>query len=107
VGVEQAPLQTPLLTGLLAMPNGDMMLPTMAKLGIVAIVFGAMLFALGIIPGLLVVLMRGLQNFSDRFTQTGGPIRRFQTDLGRSGDGWLLVGGGVMMILGLQALLTG
>jgi hypothetical protein len=79
----------------------------MAKLGIVATVFGAMLFALGIIPGLLAVLMRGLQNFSDHFSQTGGPIHRFQTDLGRSGDAWLLVSGTVLMILGLQALLTG
>jgi hypothetical protein len=47
---------------------------------------GAMLFVLGMIPGLLAVLMRGLQNFSDHFSQTGGPIHRFQTDLGRPGD---------------------
>ena len=50
--------------------------------------------------------MEGLQNFLDYLSQTGEPVHRPQADLRLSGDIWLLVGGGVMMILGLVALLA-
>jgi hypothetical protein len=70
----------------------------MAKPAITAIVFGDMLFVLGMIPGVLAGLMDGLQNFRNHLSPTRGPIRRLQTDLRLSGDIWLLVGGGGMMM---------
>ena len=78
----------------------------MAKPAITAIVFGDMLFVLGMIPGVLAGLMDGLQNFRNHLSPTRGPIRRLQTDRRLfCGDICLLVGGGVMMIAGLLALL--
>lgn len=78
----------------------------MRRQAITAILFGAMLFALGMAPGLIAALREGLENFRDHVSQTRGPISRFRTDLRFSGDIWLLVGGGVMMITGLLALLS-
>jgi hypothetical protein len=73
---------------------------------ITAILYGAILFGLGMIPGLFATLVEGLQNFLDDVSQTGEPVHGAQTDLRLSGDIWLLVGGGVMMIVGLLALLS-
>jgi hypothetical protein len=67
---------------------------------------GAILFVLCMIPGLLAALMEGLRNFRDHFSRTRRPFHNIQTDLPLSLDIWLLVGGGVMMIVGLQALLS-
>ena len=78
----------------------------MTKPAITAILFGAMLFVLGMSPGLIAALREGLENFRDHISQTRGPIYRFRTDPPFSGDIWLLVGGGVMMIVGLLALLS-
>ena len=83
-----------------------MMRPIMEKAAITAILCGAILFGLGMIPGLPATLVEGLQNFLDHLSQTGEPVHRSQTDLRPSGDIWLLVGGGVMMIVGLLALLS-
>jgi hypothetical protein len=77
----------------------------MAKPAITAIVFGAMLFVLGMVPGVLAGLMDGLQNLRNHLSPTRGPIRRLQTHHRLSGDICLLVGGGVMMIAGFLALL--
>ena len=71
-----------------------------------AILYGAILFGLGMIPGLFATLVEGLQNFMDDLYPTRGPIDGSPTDLRLSGDIWLLVGGGVMMIAGLLALLS-
>ena len=76
----------------------------MEKAAITAIVFGAMLFTRGLIPGLLGALMEGLRNFCDHSSPSRGPIDTIQTDMRRYGDIRLVVGGGVMMILGLVAL---
>jgi hypothetical protein len=57
------------------------------------------------IPGLLATFVEGLQNFLDHSSRSGGPVHRSRTDLRLSGDIWLLVSGGVMMIVGLLALL--
>jgi hypothetical protein len=73
---------------------------------ITAILCGAILFGLGMIPGLLATLVEGLQNFMDHLSQTGEPVHRSQTHLRLSGDIWLLTVGGLMMILGLVALLA-
>jgi hypothetical protein len=78
----------------------------MTKPAITAILFGAMLFALGMFPGLIAALREGLENFRDHLSQTRGPSYRLQTDLRVSGEIWLLVGGGAMMIVGLLALLS-
>jgi hypothetical protein len=78
----------------------------MTKSAITAILFGAMLFALGMFPGLIAALREGLENFRNHISQTRGPMSRFQTDLRFSGDIWLLVGGSVMMIVALLALLS-
>ena len=84
-----------------------MMFPAMAKSATTAILFGAMLFVLGMIPGLLNGLAEGLRNFLDDFSPTKGPFSNSQTDSRISGEIWLVLGGGVMMILGLVALLVG
>jgi hypothetical protein len=83
-----------------------MMLPTMARMGIIAVVLGAMLFVLGMIPGLFVAVVKGVERLRGHFFPSNGPRHRFQRDSGLSGDTWLLVGGAVVMTLGLQALLS-
>jgi hypothetical protein len=70
-----------------------------------AILYGAILFGLGMIPGLFATLVEGLQNFLDHI-QTGEPVHGSQTDLRLAGDIWLMAVGGLMMILGLAALLA-
>jgi hypothetical protein len=77
----------------------------MDRPAITAILCGAILFGLGMIPGLVAALVEGLQNFLDQLSQTGEPVHRSQADLRLSGDIWLLAVGGLMMILGLVALL--
>jgi hypothetical protein len=84
-----------------------MIMAPMTKPAITAILFGAMLFVLGMFPGLMAALREGLENFRDHLSQTRGPIYRFQTNLDFSGHIWLLVAGGLMMIVGLLALLLG
>jgi hypothetical protein len=64
-----------------------------------------MLLVLGMIPALLVALTEGLRNFLDPLYPTGGPWYRFCAHLRVFGDIWPLVGGSVMMIVGLLALL--
>jgi len=64
------------------------------------IVFGATFFALGMMPDLIDTFFEGMRNFRDNFSPTRGPIP-IQTD---SAQLWLVVGGGVMMIIGLLAL---
>jgi hypothetical protein len=78
----------------------------MAIPAITAIISGAMLFALGMMPGLIATLLEELQDFRDHFSSMSGPIRNRQTDSRVSGAIWLRVGGAVMMILGLLALLS-
>ena len=88
------------------MPTGDMMLTAMWRPSIIAFISGAMLLVLGMIPAFLVALTEALRNFLDPLYPTGGPWYRFCAHLRLSGDIWLLVGGGVMMIVGLLALLS-
>ena len=86
----------------------------MSPLAFIAIVFGAMLFVLGLIPNVIAIVtdelqklrdafMDEMQNLRGDFSTTRGPIHRIQAD---SVQVWLLVCGGVMMILGLFGLLT-
>lgn len=77
----------------------------MAEVGIAAIVVGAMLFALGLFPGLLPALTERFQGLLDHFFRSRRGIHRIQADLLLSGDVWLLAGGGVILIVGLLALL--
>ena len=105
MGVKQPSLQPPLLTRLLLVSSGGIMRPIMEKAAITTILCGAILFGLGMFPGLIATLREGLENFRDHVSQTQGPIYRSQTDRRFSGDIWLLVAGGVMMIVGLLALL--
>jgi hypothetical protein len=72
---------------------------------IIAIIVGAMMLVLGMIPGFLVALTEALRNFLDPLYPTGGPWYRSCAHLRVSGAIWLLVGGGVMMIVGLLLLL--
>ena len=80
----------------------------MAKPAIFAVIFGALLFALGMMPGVIARFLEGvrttfleeMRNLRQDFSPT--PIN---TDLRIRGDIWLVVGGGVMMIAGLLALL--
>jgi len=65
----------------------------MARAGITAIVFGAMLFALGMMPGLIARLMEELQKFQDHFSQRGGPSYNSFTYGRVSGEIWLVAGG--------------
>jgi hypothetical protein len=73
---------------------------------IIAIIVGAMLLVLGMIPAFLVALTEALRDFLDPLYPTGGPWYRFCAHLRVSGGIWLLVGGGVMIIVGLLALLS-
>ena len=75
----------------------------MTKPAITAVLLGALLFALGSFPGLIAALR---ENFRNHISQTRGPISRLQTDSRPSGDIWPLAGGGVMMIVGLLALVS-
>jgi hypothetical protein len=86
----------------------------MSPLAFIAIVFGAMLFVLGLMPNVIATFMDKLRNLRDAledelqnlrgdFSPTRGPIHRIQAD---SAQVWLLLWGGVMMILGLFGLLT-
>jgi hypothetical protein len=64
------------------MPAVDMIVVApMTKPAITAIFFRAMLFALGMFPGLIAALQEGLENFREHISQTRGPIYRFRTDL--------------------------
>jgi hypothetical protein len=78
----------------------------MAKAANTAIVLGAMLFLLGLVPGLRAALIEALHNFRDHFSPTRESSHNVQTNLLFSLDTWLLVGGGVMMIFGMLALLS-
>jgi hypothetical protein len=77
----------------------------MAKAGINVALFGALLVALGMMPSLPAALIRGLQNFRDQFCWPRGQIHNAGSDLRVSGDIWLVVGGGVLIIVGLTSLL--
>jgi hypothetical protein len=59
-----------------------MMRPTMAIVGIIAVVLGAMLFVLGMIPGLFVAVAKGVENLRDHFFQSKGPTPIFQQNAG-------------------------
>jgi hypothetical protein len=83
-----------------------MMFSAMAKPAITAILFGAMLFVLGMIPGLLAGLVEGLRNLRDHLSPAKRPYQDIQTDSRVSGEILLIVGGGLIMILGLLALLS-
>ena len=82
-----------------------MMHRTMWRPSITAIIVGAMMLVLGMIPAFFVALTEALRNFLDPLYPTGGPWYRFCAHLRVSGAIWLLVGGSVMMIVGLLALL--
>lgn len=73
----------------------------MAKAAIPAIVFGAVLFAIGMMPNVIATFFEELRNLQDNFSLTRGTIDGIQAD---SAQVWLVVGGGVMMILGLLVL---
>ena len=75
----------------------------MAKVAIIEIVLGAMLFVVGLLPGLLGTLMERLGNFGDHFSPSKR-IHNIKTDMRLYGDILLAIGGGGMMILGLLAL---
>lgn len=77
----------------------------MAEVGVAAIVVGAVLFVLGLFPGLLPAVMRRFLSRRDYFFQSRGRIKKFRSDLPMSSDAWLLASGGVMLILGLLVLL--
>lgn len=62
----------------------------MAKGAIFAVVFGAMLFALGVTPGVIATFFEELRNFRDTFSPTRGPIHGIQTDSPQMG--WLSLG---------------
>jgi hypothetical protein len=72
---------------------------------ITAIVYGAMLFVLAVISGVIAAVMKEFQPFQVVFPRRRW-IDNFKADLRFSGDIWLLVGGGLMMILGLLVLLA-
>ena len=78
--------------------------PTMEKAAITAITLGAMLFALGLIPGMLGPLIEVLRSRPYYPSPSRRLIHNIQADVRRYGDIRLVVGGGVMMILGLVAL---
>jgi hypothetical protein len=77
----------------------------MAEAGITAIVVGAILLSLGLFPRLPPAVIERCQRLWDHFFPLRGRIRKFQTDLPISSDVWLIASGGVMLILGLLALL--
>ena len=85
-----------------------------SRLAFTATVFGATVFVLGLIPNVIATFtdelqklrdafMDEMQNLRGDFSTIGGPIHHIQAD---SVQVWLLVCGGVMMILGLFGLLT-
>lgn len=76
----------------------------MERVAITAIVLGAMLFVLGLLPGFLGTLMERLGNFSDHPSPSRRPTQNIWTVIRLYGDIPLVLGGGVMMILGLVAL---
>jgi hypothetical protein len=76
----------------------------MVTAGINAIVFGAMLLLLGMMPDVVAALREGLQNFRDHFFFTSSTYRN---DLPRTGAVWLVVGGAMVILLGLLALIVG
>jgi hypothetical protein len=78
----------------------------MVKSGITAILFGAMLVVLGMIPNLIAGAVAGLRNFWDYFYPPRGPDHTLPPDSYLSGELCLLVGGGVLMVAGLVALVT-
>ena len=82
----------------------DQFQTTMRMAGINAILFGAMLVALGMMPDLIITLLKELENVRRHFSP--GPIRNFEDDMQVSG-GWLVGCGAVVMLLGLLALLFG
>jgi hypothetical protein len=75
----------------------------MSRLAFIAVVFGAMLFVLALMPNVIATFMDELQNLRGDFSPTSGPLHGTQTD---SVQVWLLVCGAVMMIPGLFGLLT-
>ncbi|PWT99834.1 MAG: hypothetical protein C5B51_26345 [Terriglobia bacterium] len=75
------------------------------KPGITAIIFGAMLFVLGMMPRVLIALVEGLRNLQDHIAGMREQLNN-HVDLG-GGDIWLVVGGGLLMIAGSLALLIG
>ena len=75
----------------------------MSPLAFIAIVFGTTVFVFCLMPNVIATFMDELQNLRGDFSPTRGPIHRIQAD---SAQAWLLVCGGVMMILGLFGLLT-
>jgi hypothetical protein len=75
----------------------------MAKSTISAIIsFGLMFIALGMIPGLIAALMEGLENLVSFFSPLS---MRSRSDFPHSTGLWLVVGGGVLVIAGLVAIL--
>jgi hypothetical protein len=76
----------------------------MFRAAIIAIVLGAMLFDLGLLPGWVGPLMEGLRNFWSQPHPSRRPMPNIGTDMRRYGDIRLVLGGGVMMILGLLGL---
>lgn len=79
----------------------------MEKAAVTAIILGAMLFALGLIPGLLGPMIEVLRSLRDYASTSSGLINNIQTDIRRYGDIRLIVGGAVMMFLGLVLLSSG
>lgn len=75
----------------------------MAKAAVDAILFGILLIVLGMVPGVIVGLIRGLNAFKRIFSPHPIPHADFRV----SGDLWLVVGGGVMVVAGLVALVAG
>jgi len=73
----------------------------MFRAPIIAIVLGAMVFDLDLLPGFLGTLLEGLQNFPDHPPPSRRLVLHIQTDMRRYGDIRLVLGGGVIMILGL------
>jgi hypothetical protein len=59
-----------------------MMLSVVEIAAITAIVLGAMLFVLGLLPGLLGSMTEGLRNFRDHPSTSRGPIHNIQTICG-------------------------
>jgi hypothetical protein len=77
----------------------------MAQVAIATIVVGTILFALGLFPGSLPALLERFQSLRDRFFPSTGRNHKVPADLPLHSDVWLLGGGGVILILGLLALL--
>ena len=82
----------------------------MAKQASIAIILGAALFALALMPGLLASLLasleEALQNFQNHLFPTTRPVHSIRTGRALTGEIWLLIFGGALMILGLLGLLS-